>query len=77
MIIQKYKPEFIFKFKNEVEIDKNYFDEIKEMMNHLFLMLNLMTKHWLEEKHLFLNLSTKICILICTNHQIILLLIEV
>lgn len=33
MVIQKYKPEFIFKFKNEVEIDKNYFDEIKEMMN--------------------------------------------
>jgi len=33
MVIQKYKPEFIFKFKNEVELDKNYFDEIKEMMN--------------------------------------------
>lgn len=34
MVIQKYKPEFIFKFKNDVEIDKSYFDEIKEMMNH-------------------------------------------
>ena len=33
MIIQKYKPEFIFKFKNKVEINKHYFDEIKEMMN--------------------------------------------
>lgn len=34
MKIEKYKPEFIFKFKNDVEIDKSYFDEIKEMMNH-------------------------------------------
>ncbi len=34
MKIDKYKPEFIFKFKNDVEIDKSYFDEIKEMMNH-------------------------------------------
>ena len=33
MVIQKYKPEFIFKFKNEVEIDKDYFNEIKEIMN--------------------------------------------
>lgn len=33
MKIEKYKPEFIFKFKNDVEIDKSYFDEIKEMMN--------------------------------------------
>jgi hypothetical protein len=33
MKIDKYKPEFIFKFKNDVEIDISYFDEIKEMMN--------------------------------------------
>ena len=34
MEIKKYKPEFIFKFKNDVEIDKNYFSNIKEMMTH-------------------------------------------
>lgn len=33
MKIIKYKPEFIFKLKNDVEIDKNYFDEIREIMN--------------------------------------------
>ena len=33
MKIIKYKPEFIFKLKNDVEIDKNYFNEIKEVMN--------------------------------------------
>ena len=33
MKIQKYKLEFIFKYKNDVEIDKNYFNEIREIMN--------------------------------------------
>lgn len=33
MKIQKYKLEFIFKYKNDVEIDKNYFDEIREIMS--------------------------------------------
>ena len=33
MKIQKYKLEFIFKFKNDVEIDKNKFSEIREIMN--------------------------------------------
>ena len=33
MKIQKYKLEFIFKYKNDVEIDKNYFDEIIEIMS--------------------------------------------
>ena len=33
MKIIKYKPEFIFKLKNDVEIDKNYFGEVREIMN--------------------------------------------
>ena len=33
MTIQKYKLEFIFKYKNDVEINKDYFNEIREIMN--------------------------------------------